>query len=75
MKKKIEILCYVINILSKNINIIFDCYGQDNNFRILTKFLTYNFKIYDNNNYIFTYITRAFRKFDNLFDLNFYYQV
>ena len=72
-EKKLEIFYYVISKLNKNIKIIFDCNRQDDKFRILTNFLAYNFKVHDNN-YIFTYITRAFGKFNNLFDLNFYYQ-
>ena len=69
----LQILCYIVNNLNKNITIILDLYEQDKTLRKFISLITYNFKIYDNN-YIFTYITPAFRKFDNLYDFNLYYQ-
>ena len=67
-----KILCYIFNNLNKNIKIVFHCYEQDYKFIKFINLIAYNFEI-NNNNYIFTYITCAFRKFYGLYDFNLYY--
>ena len=69
----LKILSYIVNTLNKNIKIILDFWRIDAIFIKIISLITYNFKI-DNHTYIFTYITKAFRKFDNLYDFNLYYQ-
>ena len=68
----LKILCYVNNNLNKNIKIVIDCYGQDIKFKKILNLIAYNFKV-NKFDYIFSYISSAFRKFDNLYDLNLYY--
>ena len=68
-----KILCYIVNNLNKNIKIVFRCNEQGNKFIKFISLIAYNFNINDND-YIFTYMTPAFRKFNNLYDFNLYYQ-
>ena len=72
-EKMFKILCYIVNTLNKNIEIVIDWFRDSKNFMKYISLTRYNFKINDNN-YIFTYITKGFRKFDNLYDFNLYYQ-
>ena len=72
-EKIFKILYHCVNNLNKNVKIIIVFNGQDDIFRKFISLITYNFKI-NNHNYIFTYITKGFRQFDNLYDFNLYYQ-
>ena len=72
-KKIFKILCYIVNNLNKNIKIIIDCHAPSIIFKKFANLIIYNFKV-NNNNYIFTFVTCAFRKFDNLYDFNLCYQ-
>ena len=72
-KNIFEILSCIVNYLDKNIKIILYCDEQGNTFKKYASLITYNFNV-DFHHYIFTYITPAFRKFDNLYDFNLCYQ-
>ena len=71
----LKILCYIVNNLNKKIKIVFDCYGLGKTFKKYISLITYNFKIHKNNySFTFTYITKKFKNFDNLYDFNLCYQ-
>ena len=72
-EKIFKILYYIVNNLNKNITIVMDCHGKDDELRKFTNPIMYNFKMNYYCYYIFTYITCAYRKFDNLYDFDLYY--
>ena len=72
-EKIFQIFHYIVNNLKKNIKIVLDWYVENDEFRKVISLITYNFKI-NEFDYVFTYISPAFRKFDNLYDFNLYYQ-
>ena len=67
-----QILCHIVNNLNKNIKIVLDWYAQGDKFRKAISLITYNFKI-NKFDYVFTYISQVFVKFDNLYDFNLCY--
>ena len=71
-EKIFKILSHIVNNLKKNIRIILDMYVKNDKFRKVISLITYNFKL-NKSNYIFTYISSTFIKFDNLYDFNLFY--
>lgn len=72
LEKILKVLCHIVDNLNKNIKIELNCYLYHTTLQKYLSLITYNFKV-DNFDYIFTYISPEFRKFDNLYDCNLRY--